>query len=216
MFIETTATTRRDKKAATRARILSVARDRLEDVGFDATSIRDVAKDAGVAPGTVLLHFTDKSDLLHAALFEGLDRVWARAKKAPRGKSLELELTAVARAFYAFYAARPALSRALLRESLFAAPPWSQRFAVQVGDVHAHVVARGRAARERGELSDAFDLDVLGAAFLSFYYFALLAWVQGSHEDPTRLFRRLLAQHLLGSSGGASKAPLSASSREVP
>lgn len=212
MFIETTPTTRKDRKAATRARILSVARDRLEEVGFDATSIRDVAKAAGVAPGTVLLHFADKSDLLHAALFDGLEHVWARAKRAPRGRSLELELTAVARAFYTFYAARPTLSRALLRESLFATPPWSQRFAAQVADVHAHVVARGRAARERGELAEGVDLDVLAAAFLSFYYFALLAWVQGSHDDPTRLLRRLLAQHI----GASARRPLSVSKRGVP
>ena len=217
MFIEATPKpgTRKDKKALTRARILDVARARLEAVGFDATSIRDVAKEAGVATGTVLLHFPDKRDLLHAALFDGLEEVWSRAKKPGKARALEPALTAIARAFYAFYASRPALSRALLRESLFAAPPWSQRFGAQVADVHAHVAKLARAARERGELAEDLDIDLLGAAFLSFYYFALLAWVQGSHDDPARLFGRLLAQHLRA---GAAKPHrrLSASSKGDP
>lgn len=218
MFIESTSKpgTRKDQKALTRARILDVARARLEEVGFDATSIRDVAKDAGVAPGTVLLHFPDKRDLLHAALFDGLEQVWARAKRPTKARTLEPALTAIARAFYAFYAARPALSRALLRESLFAAPPWRDRFGAQVAEVHAHVAALAYAARDRGELGAELDIDLLGAAFLSFYYFALLAWVQGSHDDPTRLFRRLLAQHLRSSPTARQRARLSASSKGDP
>lgn len=199
MFIDPRAkvATRKDQKALTRARILDAARARLEAAGFEATSIRDVAKDAGVAAGTVLLHFPDKRDLMHAALFDGLEAVWAEARRPRREPGrLDAELTAIAGAFFAFYAARPALSRALLRESLFAAPPWTARFGAQVAEVHAHVVGRASAARARGELADDLDLELVGAAFLSFYYFALLAWAQGSHPDPARLFRRLLAQHL--------------------
>ncbi|MFO0615852.1 MAG: TetR/AcrR family transcriptional regulator [Polyangiaceae bacterium] len=219
MFIEPSGPgKRKEQKAETRARILDVARRSLEEVGFEATSIRDVARAAGVAPGTVLLHFPDKRDLLHAALFDGLEEVSRRVRKpgprsSSKARSLESALTGVARAFYAYYAERPALSRALLRESLFAAPPWSQRFATQVGEVHAHVVALAAGARDRGELDASVDADVLGAAFLSFYYFALLAWIQGSHDDPTRLFRRLLAQHLRAA---APKARSSAKKKGAP
>jgi AcrR family transcriptional regulator len=198
------------QKQATRARLLEVARAQLERVGYEATSIRSVASEAGVAAGTVLLHFRDKLDLLHAALFDELARTWAQARRtAQRAKprSLEQDLTALARAFFDYYAARPALSRALLRESLFAAPPWSARFAAQVGEVHAHVVALAAAAEARGELAPGVDTALLGAAFFSFYYFALLAWLQGGHPDPLRLFRRLLAQHLGGLRGGAGATP---------
>lgn len=189
---------RTDQKAATRARILDVARAHLERDGFEATSIRGVAAEAGVAAGTVLLHFADKQDLLHAALFEDLEARWAVARKGARHRSLEADLVAVARAFFEHYAARPTLSRALLRESLFAAPPWSERFAGQVAEVHAHVAALAIRAQERGELRADVDVALLGAAFFSFYYFALIAWVQGGHPDPERLFRRMLAQHLDG------------------
>jgi AcrR family transcriptional regulator len=189
-----------------------VARAQLERVGYEATSIRSVAGEAGVAAGTVLLHFRDKLDLLHAALFDELTRTWAQARLAAqpaqrtRARPLEEDLTALARAFFDYYAARPALSRALLRESLFAAPPWSARFAAQVAEVHGHVVALAAAAEARGELGPGLDGPLLGAAFFSFYYFALLAWLQGGHPDPARLFRRLLAQHLRGLRAGGGAA----------
>lgn len=191
------------QKAATRARILEVALAELERVGFEDTSIREVARVAGVAAGTVLLHFRDKRDLLHAALFDDLERTWVDARKAPATADLEHDLATLADAFFAYYAARPGLSRVLLRESLFASSPWAERFARQVGEVHVHVATQVAAARDRGELSANADPALAGVAFFSFYYFALLAWAQGGHADPSRLFRRLLAQHFDGSRPGA-------------
>ncbi len=197
------AKSRAAQKAETRARILEIARTELQDKGFDATNLRDIADKAGVAAGTVLLHFSDKRELLHAALFDDLEATWTAARKKARHRSLEADLTSLARAFFAYYAARPLLSRVLLRESLFAEPPSSERFAKQVAEVHAHVAKLAIGARERGELSETVDVALLGAAFFSFYYFALLAWLQGGHPDPERLFRRLLVQHL----DGARPAP---------
>lgn len=205
MFSEPKPETRADQKAATRARILDVARAELERSGFEATSIRGVAKAAGVAAGTVLLHFRDKQDLLHAALFDDLERTWAEAKASAKRKSLEDDLARLARTFFDYYAARPALFRTLLRESLFASPPWAERFAAQVAAVHAHVAALAIEAKARGEIDAAVDVALLGASFFSFYYFALLAWAQGGHPDPARLFRRMLAQHVDGLRGGARR-----------
>lgn len=195
-FIEQEGAGRAAQKAATRARILTSARAQLDERGFEGTSIRDVAKRAGVAAGTVLLHFPDKRELLHAALFDDLASTWASARALAKRRSLLADLCALAEAFFAFYARRPQVSRALLRESLFAAPPWSQRFAAQVGEVHAHVATLTREAQARGEIDAGLDADLVGAAFFSFYYFALLAWLQGGHPEPGRLLRRALAQHL--------------------
>jgi AcrR family transcriptional regulator len=200
-FIETGA--RKVAKAATRARVLEAAKAQLETLGFDGTSIRGVAQAAGVATGTVLLHFADKRDLLHAAVFDDLERTWAAVKKkkitdkkSKRAPSIERELLSIVKAFFDYYAARPALSRVLLRESLFAEAPWNARFAAQVADVHQHVVRIVVDAQARREVRADIDPNVFGAAFFSFYYFALLAWLQGGHENPQRLFERMLRQHL--------------------
>jgi hypothetical protein len=45
---------------------------------------------------------------------------------------------------------------------------------------------------------------VFGAAFFSFYYFALIGWVQGALADPVPLFERLLSEHVRGVAGGAA------------
>ena len=194
-------------KVATRTRILEVAKQQLETLGFDGTSIRGVAKAAGVATGTVLLHCSDKRDLLHAALFEDLQAQWHRTRDEPGERPLLRELPRIARAFFDYYAARPTLSRALLRESLFADPPWSARFAQQVAEVHGHVAMLAERAKRAGELAEYVDSNLFAASFFSFYYFALLAWLQGGHPAPERLFEAMLAQHLAGLSTPPSKRP---------
>lgn len=191
---------RRDaQKEETRARILEAARAHFERDGFDAANLRAIAADAGVAAGTVLLHFQDKRDLLHAALFNDLEAMIDGALAAPprRGKLLT-RLLALARPFFAYYAARPALSRTLLREALLADPPWRDRFTAQVGRVHAHIAAQVEEAKARGEIAADADARVLGAAFFAFYYFALIGWVQGALPDPAPLFEKLLSEHVRG------------------
>jgi AcrR family transcriptional regulator len=191
-------TTRAGQKAATRVRILDAARLLLERSGYEAANIRAIAKEAGVSTGAVLLHFKDKQDLLHAALHDDLELAWRKARARTQHKTLEGALAYSAKSFFDYYARWPKLSRALLRESLFADPPWDQRFAAQVAGVHQWVSEQFGAAQARGEISRSADAGLFGAAFLSFYYFALLAWAQGGHPDPLRLFKRLLAQHLEG------------------
>lgn len=188
------------KKEETRARILQVARSHFERDGFDGTNVRAVASDAGVAAGTVLLHFTDKHDLLHAALFADLAAVIDGAMRAPTGArlSLELRLRALARPFFAYYATRPKLSKTLLREALLAESPWRERFTAQVTRVHVHIVGLVESAKGRGEVLADADGRLLGAAFFSFYYFALIGWVQGGFTDPVPIFERMLSEHLRG------------------
>lgn len=198
MFSENVPTQRAAQKAATRVRILYIARGELERLGYERTNLRDIAKAAGVSTGTVLLHFKDKADLLHAALFDDLEATWTAAREAESVGAIEEDLVALARAFFDYYARRPALFRSLLRESMFASEPWSLRFAAQVAEVHAHVARLVLAAQARGELRGEADPAVVGAAFLSFYYFALIAWVQAALPDPMPMFQSSLRQHLNG------------------
>jgi AcrR family transcriptional regulator len=187
---------RQAQKEATHARILDVARLHFERDGFEAANLRAIAAEAGVAPGTIMLHFTDKLGLLHTALHDDLeDTIRGCLEVQPRG-ALLTRLCAVARPFYAYYAARPALSKILLRESLLAESPWRERFTEQLVRVNAHVIGILEEAKARGELAGSMSSPLIAAAFSSFYYFALIGWVQGALQDPMPLFKKLMAQHI--------------------
>src|SRR6266508_5818723 len=66
---ETPKRGRAEKSAARREAILAAALDEFAAQGFAATRLDDVARRAGVAKGTIYLHFRDKE-----ALFQDLVR----------------------------------------------------------------------------------------------------------------------------------------------
>lgn len=199
MFSDTAkAGLRAARKEATAKAVLEAAREEFERVGYEAANIRAIAARAGVAPGTVIHHHGDKRELLHAALFEDLERTLAKAVSELSDGTLEQQLVKLTRQVFRYYQKRPALSRTLLKESLFADPPWAQKFSAQVGMVHATIARLAGEAIVRGELRDDVDPPLLGVAYFSFFYFALIAWVQGGHDQPVALFERLLQQHLAG------------------
>ena len=189
---------RADQRAQTRQRILDAARARFEQDGFEGASVREIAQEAGVAAGTVIMHFDGKAELLHAALFDELERALDEALAPPaEGLPFAEALDAVGARMFAAYTARPTLSRVLLKESLFAPAPWSERFVGQHQRVHAWIQAQGAATLPPDALA------LFGVAWLSFFTYALLAWAQGAHPSPVGLLSRLSRQHLAGAQANA-------------
>lgn len=186
------------QKEATRKAVLEAARDEFERVGFDAANLRAIAARAKVSAGTVLHHYGDKRELLHAALFDDLEETLNEALASPGEGPLELQLARLTRRVFRYYLQRPKLSRALLKESLFADEPWAARFSAQVGTVHAAIAKLAKDAAARGELRVDANFALLGAAYFSFFYFALIAWVQGGHDAPAAMVEHLIQQHLEG------------------
>lgn len=195
---------REAQKRQTRRRILAAASESFEQRGFEATTMRSVAESAGVAVGTVFVHFEDKRDLLHSALFHQLDRVLQEAIEHAPAEGVRARLHHLTVALFDYYTARPELSRTLLRESLLATGAWQERFTAQVTRVHGVVAQWLTEARERGEVAPSLDPALGAVAYFSFYYFALISWVQGQPLEPIGLVDRLLIQHLEPSGGPPS------------
>lgn len=82
--------TRTRKPATERQReLLAAALERFAADGFDGTSVHDVARQAGVATGTVYLYFPSKEHLLlglRAEFHEGLGRVLTDLTEELRGR----------------------------------------------------------------------------------------------------------------------------------
>jgi AcrR family transcriptional regulator len=188
--------TRAEQKEQTRRRLLEVARDVFERDGYEGASIRAIAEAAGVATGTVFLHFADKRELLYSAIFDDLEATLSEVLAGPAGRSLEAWLSRLLEGALAYYERRPSLSRVLLRESLIADPPWAERFARQTAELHAAIAARVEVAIARGEMRVELEASVFAAAWISFYMFGLMAWAQGGHADARGLVARMTAQHL--------------------
>lgn len=186
------------QKEGTQQRILEVARVHFERHGFDGASFRGIAQEAGVASGTVVLHFVDKRGLLHAALHDDLASVVARGVAADVKGTIVDRLAAVVAPAYAYYARRPALSRTLLESALFADPPWRERFGAQAAAAHGRMVVLATEAKTRRELARDADPALFATAAMSLYYATLLVWCGGGCPDPLALFRVLLAQHVRG------------------
>lgn len=189
---------RASQKEATRNAVLEAARQEFARVGFDAANLRAIAAAAGVSAGTVLHHYGDKRELLHAALFDDLDRTLKRALAKPGPGPLEEQLSRLTKAVFRYYQRRPGLSRALLRESLFAGEPWAQKFAAQTAEVAGAIVKLVEEAIRQGELRAETRSPLVAVAYLSFFYFALIAWTQGGHKTPVPLVDQLVHQHLEG------------------
>ncbi len=64
----TPMTSRSARRAATQARILDAARQEFGDRGFEATTVRGIARRAGVDPSLVLQHYGSKAALFTAAI----------------------------------------------------------------------------------------------------------------------------------------------------
>src|SRR2546428_10390951 len=64
-----------------RARIMAAAEERFAAFGYRRTGIAEIARDAGVAPGTLYRYFEDKDEIFRAVMREGLARWLVTARR---------------------------------------------------------------------------------------------------------------------------------------
>jgi AcrR family transcriptional regulator len=84
--------TREEKKAQTRERLLDAASKVFARKGFAATSLDEVAEEAGVTKGAVYSNFSSKEDLVRAVLDERLEQRFRElADEVPEGTTLEAD-----------------------------------------------------------------------------------------------------------------------------
>lgn len=198
MIDELESGVRATQKAATREAVLEAARNEFEAVGFEAANVRSIARRAAVSAGTVLHHFGEKKELLYAALFDDLEATLDRALAQRSSATLEKQASSLGAAVFAYYQKRPALSRTLLKESLFAEGPWAGKFVGQTQRVHVALTDAVKRSVSQGALAEGTSAEAVSAAWLSFFYFALIGWVQGAHPTPLALVEQLFSQHLAG------------------
>lgn len=146
-------------KQRTRQKVLESARRHFTERGYEASTIRDIARTAGLSTGAVFANFTDKADLFEAVLLEDHDAVVQRMIAAAGADApVADKLLAVFSAGYAHHLGNLPLLGASVAQSW----TWSQSQEARarnrtkvllglIGDVL-------REAARRGELSQDFDV----------------------------------------------------------
>ena len=95
--------TRRDQDVErTRQLILEAATDVFVSSGYEGTSIREVARRAGISHGTIYLHFRDKDDMLFQVSEAAFGRLLTTLRTRPRSQDPIERLMDAFRAFGAY------------------------------------------------------------------------------------------------------------------
>lgn len=111
---------REQKKLDKRERIRSAAQALFAEVGYDAATLRQIAKRAGVGLGTLFDYVSNKRDLVFLICNEGFDRAGTEGLSAALlEESLYAQVVAIFEVHYFYFARDIDLSRILLRELLF-------------------------------------------------------------------------------------------------
>lgn len=126
-----------------RRRLLDAAAVRFAGAGFAATSLRQVARDAGVTPAMVAYYFQDKSGLLEAVLVEGLERVLDSLRQAlaagePGGEPV---LPRFVRAYLTALSRHPWMPRIVVQEVVSRDSPLRALFVERFADPALELIA---------------------------------------------------------------------------
>lgn len=182
---DTTERPRPSKSQRTRQTILEAAEDLFSERGYDATSLDEIGRHAGIRGSAILYHYATKRELYEAVL----DRIFGPFIDEAYGlldreDPLDDRLVAIASAMVRFAARRPSAARLLLREA-------------SAGSVHARdIVAQASAPHwqrlfevltsERDEQVETDPLlawDIVVGAIC--FHFSAGPTVGGSTGDPS-------------------------------
>lgn len=144
-------TLRERKKQETRAQIQRAARTLITECGYEKTTMRSLARAAGVGLGTISLHFKDKKSLLLSTFYEDIGEVtFSAIESVPQNDSLKEQLLSILRALYAYYGEHTIFLRSVVKEALFATGEWKERFDAQMIEVVRRVSALIDTHKETG------------------------------------------------------------------
>ncbi len=155
--------------------------------GFFTAKVADIAKEAGVADGTIYLYFKSKDDLLISLFESRMERVNALLAAAVAGATTPREkLLAFVRAYVGMIADQPTAAEVLtieLRQSTkFMREYSAQRFG-ELLRLLAGVIAEGQAS---GEWSDAVPAPHAARMIWGMLDELALAWLLGRDAGARR------------------------------
>jgi AcrR family transcriptional regulator len=200
-----TRTIRQKQKIETRNLILKTAKELFLDRGYEKTTMRDIAKKAGLGTGTAFTHFPDKISLLAATLYNDIEKALSQAfESMPSNSSIVEMLVHSVRTIYEHFAKTPQLSKTLLKETLFMQGSWGKRVDMQLQRSIELTQKIFEDLKSKGQLRVDSNCEILALGVMS-HYLSILYWGLGQDmevEKQIDMFRLLLESLLIGHING--------------
>lgn len=183
-------------------RVIAAARAVLREGGFDALTVAEVARRAGVGRPTVYRRHADADALALAVLYDDLERVAVQgAPHVPDTLPLADQLIALVAPILNHYLDDRALSARLLLLVLARDASPDDPLTTQLMGFLGEVGARAQRAIARGELRADTDIPALMNAFFALYFMTAWGAVKGQIPDRAAAhatFAAMIRQHLDG------------------
>ena len=167
-------THRQRQKEDTKDLILNAAYKLFAERGYADTTMRLLAKEAGVGLGTIFKHFPDKPSLLVEAYQGDLGTIIIEAFKTIPDAGIKNQLLHITKQIYRYYANNPEFSRTLIKESLFLEGEYGKILDAQLKSFLESISELISAAVKRCELSQDTDVFESTQAYASLYFSLLV------------------------------------------
>ncbi|MGZ3378571.1 MAG: TetR/AcrR family transcriptional regulator [Phenylobacterium sp.] len=185
---------RQTQKEATGRRVMDAARELFDTQGYEGTTIREIARHAGVSVGSVFTTFASKYDILSQVMQDRLEGLYAELDRVIphlRGPTVDR-----LRTMFAIHFAFEVRHKRLFLAYLAAAFDWTlPTTAVQMGrnqrlqGIIRECLAKGV---EQGDVDPAIEqqevIDLLMAAYV--WSYRLAAWHDADAEAMTKVMDR--------------------------
>jgi AcrR family transcriptional regulator len=186
---------RQAAKVRTRQKVLDAARTLFAERGYDAATIRDIAKGAGMSTGAVFANFQDKAELFEAVFSEEMEGLLAdiRTAAAAEGRVLDRLSNGLTAGYHRSLDHLP-LMQAMVARSWFQPEDADLRSRAFVRPLIEAVAELLQAGVREGELRQDVDLPLLARliwdVFISNFRFA--AYDNWGIEELTPHIRKQL------------------------
>jgi AcrR family transcriptional regulator len=190
--------------AVTRQRLLDTARQRFARDGFDATTNRVIAADAGITSGAIYHYFSSKTELYEAVYTETIDLVYGEFEKAAaQADNLLDQFSAILDAAARLNDEDPSLAGFVvgISSEVQRHPALAERLAPYRGRNVRFFRRLVREAAARGELMDDVDHraleDLLGAVLAGLARFSTITGDAARHSAAIVALKRFFAGTLV-------------------
>jgi AcrR family transcriptional regulator len=181
-------------KLKTRQSLLAAGKQLFSERGYEASTVRDIATEAGMSTGAVFANFNDKADLFSEILAADQDTVAGAMRQAAQGPGPAAQrLSAIFAAGYGFHTDQLALFQAAQSRAWTHEPAAEVRAKDSVRQITAILRGVLQQATERRELKAGLDIDLvadlLWQAYQANYRLAVF-----DGYDQNQLNRRMARQ----------------------